>query len=59
VRTTDQTKRKQLADQIQKIALDEVTCVPWGEWVQPTAFRKNVKDVLKSGAPIFWNVKLA
>ena len=58
VRTTDHTKRKQLADEIQKVALDEVTYVPWGEWVQPTVFRKNVKDVLKFGAPIFWNVKL-
>ena len=34
------------------------TYVPWGEWVQPTAFRKNVRDVLKFGAPIFWNVKV-
>ncbi|HKM73256.1 MAG TPA: ABC transporter substrate-binding protein [Stellaceae bacterium] len=58
VRATDQTKRKQLADEVQKIALDEVTYVPWGEWVQPTAFRKNVRDVLKFGAPIFWNVSV-
>jgi peptide/nickel transport system substrate-binding protein len=58
VRTTDQTKRLQLGDEIQKLALSEVTYVPWGEWVQPTAFRKNVKDVLKFGAPIFWNVKV-
>jgi hypothetical protein len=28
--------------------------VPRGEWVQPTVFRKNVRDVLKFGAPIFW-----
>jgi peptide/nickel transport system substrate-binding protein len=59
VRTTDETKRKQLAGEIQKVALSEVTYVPWGEWFQPTAFRKNVRDVLKFGAPIFWNVKLA
>jgi peptide/nickel transport system substrate-binding protein len=58
VRATDQMKRKQLADEIQKIALSEVTYVPWGEWVQPTAFRKNVRDVLKFRAPVFWNVKL-
>ena len=58
VRTTDQTKRLQIADEIQKVALNEVTYVPWGEWVQPTAFRKNVGDVLKFGSPIFWNVKL-
>jgi hypothetical protein len=36
-----------------------MTYVPWGEWFQPTAFRKNVRDVLKFGAPIFWNVKVA
>ena len=40
------------------VALNEVTYVPWGEWVQPTVFRKNVRDVLKFGAPIFWNVKV-
>jgi hypothetical protein len=29
VRTTDQTKRKQIADEIQKVALSEVAYVPW------------------------------
>ena len=58
VRAADETKRKQLADEVQKVALSEVPYVPWGEWVQPTAFRKNVRDVLKFGAPIFWNVKV-
>ena len=58
VRATDQAKRKQIADDIQRVALDEVAYVPWGEWFQPTAFRKNVRDVLKFGAPIFWNVRV-
>jgi CheY-like chemotaxis protein len=58
VRATDQTKRLQLGDEIQKVALNEVTYVPWGEWVQPTAFRRNVQGVLKFGAPIFWNAKV-
>jgi peptide/nickel transport system substrate-binding protein len=58
VGATDQAKRKQVADEIQKVALSEVPYVPWGEWVQPTAFRKNVRDVLKFEAPIFWNVRL-
>ena len=31
VRATDETKRKQLADEIQRIALSEVTYVPWGQ----------------------------
>jgi hypothetical protein len=48
-----------IAEEVQKVALSEVTYVPWGEWVQPTAFRNNVRDVLKFGAPIFWNVKVA
>jgi peptide/nickel transport system substrate-binding protein len=59
VRANDYVKRKQIADEIQRVALSEVTYVPWGEWVQPTVFRKSVRDVLKFGAPIFWNVKLA
>jgi peptide/nickel transport system substrate-binding protein len=58
VRATDQTRRKQLADEVEKVALSEVTYVPWGEWVQPTVFRNNVRNVLKFGAPIFWNVRI-
>jgi hypothetical protein len=52
VRTTDETKRSRLAEEVQKVALDEVTYVPWGEWFQPTAFRKNIRDLLRLGAPI-------
>jgi len=58
LRVTDQTKQKQLADEIQKVAFTKVPYVPWGEWVQPTAFQKNVLGVLKFGSPIFWNVKV-
>ena len=57
VRASDQTKRKELAIDIQKIALGEVAYVPWGEWFLLTAFRKNVQGVLKFAAPVFWNVK--
>jgi peptide/nickel transport system substrate-binding protein len=59
VRASDETKRKQLAEEIQKVALDEVTYVPWGEWFMPTALRKNVHGMLKFTAPVFWNVTLA
>jgi len=58
VRATDQAKRKQLADEVQRVALTEVPYVPWGEWVQPAACRKNLEGILKFGAPVFWNVKL-
>jgi peptide/nickel transport system substrate-binding protein len=59
VRATDESKSKLLASDVQRVALTEVAYVPRGEWVQPTAFRKNVGDVLKFGAPIFWNVRVA
>jgi len=58
VRAADQGKRKQLADEIQKVALDEVAYVPWGEYMQPTAFRKNVQGIQKFIAPLFWNVQI-
>jgi peptide/nickel transport system substrate-binding protein len=58
VRATDPTRRKQLAEAIQKVALREVPYVPWGEWVQPTAFRKTVQGVVKFNAPVFWNVRV-
>ena len=57
VRATDQTKRKQVTDEIQKVALGEVAYVPWGEWLMPTAFRKNIQGILKFNAPLFWNVQ--
>jgi peptide/nickel transport system substrate-binding protein len=59
VRSSDQTKRQQVATEIQKLALSQATYVPWGEWVQPTALRKNVRDVVKFDAPVFWNVKVS
>ncbi len=59
VRTVDQGKRKQLADEIQKVALDEVAYVPWGQWFLPTAFRRNVQGILPFAAPVFWNVSIA
>jgi peptide/nickel transport system substrate-binding protein len=57
-RTGDEPKRQRLADEVQRVALSEVTYVPWGQWSQPTAFRSNVRDVVKFGAPVFWNVKI-
>jgi peptide/nickel transport system substrate-binding protein len=59
LRATEQARRKQLADEIQKVALDEVAYVPWGEYVLPTAFRKNVQGIQQFIAPLFWNVQIA
>jgi len=59
VRTTDQATRKRLAEQIQMLALNEVTYVSLGEWDYPTVFRKSVRDVVQFGCPVFWNVRIA
>ncbi len=58
VRAPDEPKRVRAAEEVQRVALSEVTYVPWGQWSQPTALRKNVQGVLKFGAPIFWNVRI-
>jgi len=59
VRTTDQATRKRLAEQIQMLALNEVTYVSLGEWDYPTVFRKSVRDVVQFVSPVFWNVRMA
>jgi len=47
VRATDQTKRKQLADEVSE-GRPQRRCVrAVGEWFQPTAYRKSVQGVLK------------
>jgi peptide/nickel transport system substrate-binding protein len=58
VAQTDPAKRKQLAEEIQKFAYDDVPYVLWGEFVTPSAYRKNVRGVLTFGAPLLWNLSL-
>src|SRR5438093_356090 len=51
--------QKQIAEEIQKVALDEVMYVPFGQWVSPTAFRKSMQGFLQFPAPVFWSVSIA
>jgi peptide/nickel transport system substrate-binding protein len=57
-RTTDQTRRRQLAEEIQKLAFDEVPYVSWGQWMLPSAHRRNVRGVLQFGAQLLWNISV-
>ncbi|MBI2468590.1 MAG: ABC transporter substrate-binding protein [Candidatus Rokubacteria bacterium] len=59
VRATDKARQKQLADEIQRLVLDEVLYVPWGQWTLPFAFSRKVQGVLRFPAPLFWNVTIA
>jgi peptide/nickel transport system substrate-binding protein len=58
VRTQDSAKKKELTDEIQRLAYEEVPYVSWGQWSLPAAYRTYVKGVLPFPAPIFWNVWL-
>ena len=58
-RATDKAAQKQIAEEIQKVALDEVMYVPFGQWVSPTAFRKSMQGFLQFPAPVFWSVSIA
>ncbi|PYM83740.1 MAG: hypothetical protein DME13_14960 [Candidatus Rokuibacteriota bacterium] len=57
-RELDAAKRKAIAEEVQKIAYDEVLYVPWGQFVVPGAFRKNVHGLLEFGATLLWNISV-
>ena len=56
MRAADPAKRKQLAEQIQIVAFDEVPYVSWGQYVQASLYRKNVRGVLQFPSAVLWNV---
>jgi peptide/nickel transport system substrate-binding protein len=51
-------RRKQIAEEIQKLAFENVPYVPWGQFVVPGAFRKHVQGVLQFGATLLWNISI-
>ncbi len=57
VRATDAAKQKEIAEAIQKKAYEDVLYIPTGIYYQPSAWRTNVTGVLKSPAPLFWNIE--
>lgn len=55
----DQAARKQIAEQIQLQALESVPYVPLGQVFLPTAFRSDIRDIVKAAIPLFWGVHRA
>jgi len=51
----DPAAQKQICEQIQLQALQDVPYVPIGQYFQPVAFRKSLQGVM-TGFPIFWNI---
>jgi peptide/nickel transport system substrate-binding protein len=57
-REPDAGKRRAIAEEVQKIAYEEAFYAPWGQFVIPGAFRKNVRGVLEFGATLLWNIEI-
>jgi peptide/nickel transport system substrate-binding protein len=58
MRTTDPARRKQLAEQIQGIAAEDLPLVLWGQYQEPSVSRKNVRGHLPFPVPVHWNIWL-
>ena len=56
-REPDRAKRHAMIEGIQRRAYTSVPYVPFGQFFQPIAFRKNVKGVLAAGQPVYWNIE--
>lgn len=56
-RTSDPDELKKLADEVQRLVIEEGVTVPLGQLLIPTAYRSNLTGVLEAPAPLFWNIK--
>ena len=58
-REPDAAKRKAIAEQGPGSSpTTRCLYVPWGQFVVPGAFRKNVQGVLQFGATLLWNISV-
>ena len=55
-RETNPAKQKQIASQVQERAMDSVTYIPIGQYLQYRAIRDNVSGFLSAPVPYFWNL---
>jgi peptide/nickel transport system substrate-binding protein len=54
---TDLASQKAIAEQIQLRGLETLPYIPLGQIFQPTAFRSDIKDIVKAMFPLFWGVR--
>jgi peptide/nickel transport system substrate-binding protein len=54
-------EKKQIAEQIQLLAMETATHAPLGQYQSPSAVRKNVSNLIpvNAGVPLLWGVKKA
>ena len=56
LRTPDIAEQKRIAVEVQRKTLADVNYLPLGQFYLPTAYRRNLKGVISSPIPFFWNV---
>ena len=54
---TDAAKKHDLIEKIQARGYVSVPYIPYGQFFQPIAYRSNIKGVLDSGQPVYWNIE--
>lgn len=53
----DLRSQKAIAEQVQLRAVEVLPYIPLGQIFQPTAFRSDIKDIVKAMYPLFWGVR--
>jgi peptide/nickel transport system substrate-binding protein len=53
----DLASQRAIAEQIQLQGLQTLPYLPLGQMFQPTAFRSDIKDIVKAMFPLFWGVR--
>jgi peptide/nickel transport system substrate-binding protein len=56
VTATNQADRKKLAEQVQKMAIDEGVVGPLGQFTSATAYSSKLSGLLENSRPVFWNM---
>ena len=57
LKSTDSEARQEIAAKIQQRAFETVPYIPTGQFVDKTAYRKNLKGVIAAPAFLMWNVE--
>ncbi len=52
-----QDERRRIAADIQRVAYENTPAVMLGQYSQPLAYRRDLRGVIESGIPVFWNIR--
>jgi peptide/nickel transport system substrate-binding protein len=58
-RVTDKAEMKRMAEEMQKLVVDEATFMPLGQYDILTGYSTKLTGVLEAPMPLFWNIRKA